>query len=89
LLNEESQKLVVVNTFKGLYKYKRLPFSIAPAMAIFQRAMEKLVRDILGISIYLDDILITGKWLDDHIANLENVETEQGQIYVIWNTWDM
>ena len=42
-LDEESQKLVVINTSKGLYKYKRLPFDIASAPAIFQRTLENLL----------------------------------------------
>ena len=72
-LDLESQKLVVLNTHKGLYRYKRLPFGIASAPAVFQRTMENLLRDIPGVSVYLDDILVTGKSLEDHIKNLEEV----------------
>ena len=72
-LDLESQKLVVLNTHKGLYRYKRLPFGIASAPAVFQRMMENLLRDIPCISVYLDDILVTGKSLEDHIKNLEEV----------------
>ena len=35
LLEEESQQYVVVNTHKGLYKYKRLPFGVASSPALF------------------------------------------------------
>ena len=40
-LDEEFQKLVVVNTQNGLYKYKRLPFGIASAPAIFSKSYGK------------------------------------------------
>jgi hypothetical protein len=34
-LDDESQKLVVVNTHKGLYKFKRLPFGVASACTCY------------------------------------------------------
>ena len=72
-LDKESQKLVVINTSKGLYKYKRLPFGIASAPAIFQRTLENLLQNIPNISVDLDDILITGKSREEHTHNLEKV----------------
>ena len=44
-LEEESQKYVVINTHKGLFKYTRLPFSVSSAPGIFQRVMEGLLRN--------------------------------------------
>ncbi len=41
-LDEESQKYVVINTHKGLFKYTRLPFGISSAPGIFQRVMESV-----------------------------------------------
>ena len=34
-LSRESQKYLVINTHKGLYAYKRLPFGVSSAPAIF------------------------------------------------------
>jgi len=71
-LNEEFPKLAVVITLpRDSTSTQMLPFSIASAWAIFQRAMENLVHDISGVSVYLGDILVTGKSLGNHIANLE------------------
>ena len=44
----------------GLYHFNRLPFGVASAPAIFRRTMETLLHGLRGVSIYLDDILITG-----------------------------
>jgi len=35
-LDEKSQVCTVINTHKGLFKYKRLPFGISTAPSIFQ-----------------------------------------------------
>ena len=50
-LDEESKKLVVINTQKGLYKYNRLPFGIASAPALFQRTIEGILQGIPNVYI--------------------------------------
>ena len=50
----------IINTHMGLYHFNRLPFGVASAPAIFQCTMETLLRGLRGVSIYLDDILISG-----------------------------
>ena len=72
-LDEDSKQLVVINTSKGLYRYNRLPFGIASAPAIFQRTIESILQGIPNVSLYLDDILITGKSDEEHLRNLEEV----------------
>ena len=73
LLAEESLKYVVVSTHRGLFHYNRLPFGVSSASGIFQRIMENLLKDIPGVVVYLDDILISGKSETDHMATLEEV----------------
>ena len=70
-LDKESADLVVINTHQGLYKYKRLPFGLSCAPAIFQKLMEQIVGDIPGVACYLDDIVVTGKCEQEHLANLQ------------------
>lgn len=72
-LAAESQQYVTVNTHKGLFKYKRLPFGVASAPAIFQRVMETLLQGIAGVCVYLDDILVTGSSEGEHLHNLTQV----------------
>ena len=74
-LAEESQKYLVINTHKGLYAYKRLPFGVASAPAVFQRIMDNILQGLLGVCTYLDDILVTGKTADEHTKNLNAVLT--------------
>lgn len=51
-LDPESQKYVVLNTHRGLYKYKQLPFGIASAPAQFQRAMDQVLQGMEHVACY-------------------------------------
>ena len=48
-LDEESRKLVVINTHKGLLHYNRLPFGISSAPAIFQQVMGQMLQGLKGV----------------------------------------
>ena len=48
-LDKESQKLVVINTHKGLFQYSRLPFGISSALAIFQQVMDQIFQGLNGV----------------------------------------
>lgn len=72
-LDEESREYVTINTHKGLFKYKRLPFGVSSAPSIFQRVMENLLQGIPGVCIYIDDILVTGTSEQEHLATLAQV----------------
>ena len=74
-LSEESKKFVVINTHKGLYRYNRLPFGIASAPAIFQRMIEGILQGIPHVTVYIDDILVTGASDSEHLQNLQEVLT--------------
>ena len=72
-LDEESKKLLVVNTQKGLYRYTRLPFGVSSAPGIFQRLMETILQGIPHVIVYLDDILVTGATDEEHVKTLSIV----------------
>ena len=72
-LDESSKKYVVINTQRGLFRYTRLPYGISSAPGIFQKAMETLLQGIPCVSVYIDDILITGENETEHLQSLEEV----------------
>ncbi|XP_061705627.1 uncharacterized protein K02A2.6-like [Cydia pomonella] len=72
-LSEESKKYTVVNTHRGLYMYNRLVYGVASAASIFQRVIEQVVAGIPNVTVYQDDVLITGNSEADHIKNLKSV----------------
>ncbi|XP_030039241.2 uncharacterized protein K02A2.6 [Manduca sexta] len=73
MLDESCQELTTINTHKGLYKYTRLVYGLANAPAIFQKSMETLLSGIDGISIWLDDVCITGHDKVTHLKRLSEV----------------
>ena len=73
VLDEESTEIVTINTHKGLYKVNRLLFGVASAPSLFQRIMENILRELARVSVYFNDIFVTGKTIEEHLANLEAV----------------
>ena len=73
LLDDASAKLATINTHKGLYEPTRLPFSVASASALSQRAMDVILQGIPHVACYLDDILVTGATEAKHLHNLKEV----------------
>ena len=72
-LDEDAKEYTTINTHKGLYHYKHLPFGVASAPSIFQQTIETILQGISHVTVYLDDILITGKTQEEHLTNLEEV----------------
>ena len=72
-LDQHSKELVVINTHKGLYRFMRLPFGVASAPAIFQKAMDTVLQGLPNVICYLDDILITGHNEEEYLGNVEHV----------------
>ena len=72
-LDEASKKFVVINTPKGLFQYTRLPYGISSTPGIFQRVMENILRGIPGVTVLIDNILITGPDDERHLNSLEEV----------------
>ena len=59
-LEEESQLLTTFITPFGRYAFRRLPFGISSAPEIFQRKMTELLRNLEGVEVIMDDVLIHG-----------------------------
>ena len=70
-LDDESKKLVTINTQKGLFQYNRLPFGVSEAPSNFQRTIEGVLQGIPNVCVYLDDIVITRKTNSEHLTRLE------------------
>ena len=72
-LDDATKKLLVVNTHKGLFRYNRLSFGPAPASAIFQKLLDNLVSGIPYVAAYLDDVIVTGRTMEERLQNIKQV----------------
>ena len=57
----------------GLYEFTVMPFGLKTAPATFQRMMDRLVGDMNNVLIYLDDILIYAKSINELLENMSMV----------------
>ncbi|XP_037504962.1 uncharacterized protein K02A2.6-like [Rhipicephalus sanguineus] len=71
--DKATSEMLTINTIKGLYAVKRLPFGVSASPSIFQRFMDTLLAGLPGLCAYLDDILIMGASNEEHLDRLEAV----------------
>ena len=57
----------------GLFQFCRMPFGLSGAPGTFQRFMDKILRGLSYVTIYLDDILIHSADEETHKAHLMEV----------------
>ena len=67
-LDEDSKAILAMATPLGLYEPQNMPFGMKNAPAVFQREMQRVLRDRLGrgVLVFIDDILIHSKTVEEH-----------------------
>ena len=70
---EDREKTAFVSP-KDLYQFITMPFGLSGAPATFQRMMDSILRGTeVFAGLYLDDIVIYSKTLQDHLTHLRDV----------------
>ena len=74
-LSEDAKQKSAFCTTSGLYQFKVMPFGLTNAPATFQRLMERVLAGLQWqiCLVYIDDIIIFGKTIEDHIQQLQEV----------------
>ena len=76
----------------------RFPFGIKSVLGYFQEIMEQLIRDLLGVIVCMDNILVSSSNAQEHLENLRALLRRINEKGVTWisasllkqvlNTWD-
>ena len=74
-LDEQDQMKSAFTAKSGQYCFTRMPFGLANAPCTFQRVLNNVMRNINWKScvVFMDDILIFGRTIQEHNQNLESV----------------
>ncbi|XP_062711287.1 uncharacterized protein K02A2.6-like [Aedes albopictus] len=70
-VDEESRKLLTINTHRGLFQFNRLAPGVKSAPGAFQRLVDGMIADIPGVRTFLDDAIIFGPTWEAHKASLD------------------
>ena len=60
-IKKENQKYIVIKTYLGCFKYRRLSFGIKIALALFQGYISELLKEEKGVLYHRDDLIIHSK----------------------------
>ncbi len=74
-LDEQSQKYLTINTHKGLFVYKKLPYGVSSAPALFQSVMDQMLHGLDNVLCRADDVLIKGSAVPEHLDTLQQTFT--------------
>ena len=72
-LDEESQKLGVISSPFGLFKYKCLPMGVKQSSDIAQEVMESIFNNLETVKVYIDDVGCFLYHFDEHLQTLSIV----------------
>ena len=74
-VKEKEREKTAFSTPEGLFQFKRMPFGLTNVPATFQRAMNTILNGLTWTDclVYLDDIIIFGRSLEEHNQRLEAV----------------
>ena len=78
-MHPTAQEKTAFVTNRGLYEFRVMLFGLTNAPAVFQRFMQQVVDPLNPasgpdfVSVYLDDILVFSRILEEHMTRLQTV----------------
>ena len=74
-IKEEHRERTGFTVPSGHYEFTRLPFGLSNSPANFQRQMDTVLKDLIGVElwVYIDDVILFSDTAEEHARRLENV----------------
>ena len=72
-LHPESRPLTTFVCHEGLFTYRRCPYGAKSLPMAFQKVMETMLKDLAGVQVYLDDVIVFGAGSKEHEDRLAAV----------------
>jgi len=76
-MKDEDKPKTAFISHKGMYQYKRMPMGMCNCSSTFQRCMEHVLAELIGIccSVYFDDVCVFSKTFEEHLEHIRLVLT--------------
>ncbi|XP_013632851.1 PREDICTED: uncharacterized protein LOC106338416 [Brassica oleracea var. oleracea] len=74
MMHPDDREKTAFITYRGTYCYKVMPFGLKNAGATYQRLVNKMSADKLGVTmeVYIDDMLVKSLHAADHLSHLQD-----------------
>ena len=86
LLDPEESHLTAFEADNRLYEFVCVPFGLTNSPAAFNRALHDIIGDLPGIVIYMDDVVVGGRNLQEHNTNLRNLFRRASEANLTFST---
>lgn len=84
-LDKQLSKICTFATPFGRYRFLRLPFGIASASEVFQKALNEVFDGLAGVRVYVEDVLIWGGTRAEHDERLRRALETAEKAGLIFN----
>ena len=90
-LEDDTKPLTAFSTRQGLFQFCVMPFGMVNAPGVFSRLMRTVIRDVSGVTCFMDDILVANAEWEDHLTTLHTVfqHLRESELHLKPSRWEM